>query len=121
MPEWLDGFKVVERRCFGNFYSAIVTKPDSIVLYIPGQPVRRRDKRQGPLAVFVTHQAARQFIKYTGYFCILVILPCKYLQSKQRSLWSTTPFGKRLTVSDVSIPNGTDFANVVIVEDKPIN
>ena len=117
MAKWLDGFKVVKRRPRGKWGSCMVSWPLAGVYYIPGQKTRRKSRGDGPLAVFTTLRAAFWWARqYT--LTPLEVLPCKYTQSKQRALWVAGSPDSRLR--EELLPSGTDFANIVIVGDRPI-
>ena len=122
------GYKVcrrIEEEDGGYHYESAMprgyTRP---VVYIPGVPARRIDRRQGPLTVFTERYFAQDFCRNYGLYAPnFVILPCKYYRSKTRhvrAVWIVDGEGKEKKFPLSQLPGGTDLANAVTVEDREV-
>jgi len=119
---WKKGYRVVSVTYDGEYVSC--TRGGRRITYPPCSTAKR-PLLCGPLSVFTSVQAAREFAKELDFFrwfllplCPIVMTPsrlvvvrCKYLQSKDSALWCWKD-GRRVTTTDV--PLGTDFADRVV-------
>ena len=122
---WKKGWKVIKKR---NRQSCTGAHGTSVLTYGKNEVVEK-PHLGGPLAVFKTRKAARNFIKRynkrcraTGYLDRLrVITRCEYIESKHTCLWEWKRtvwwcYGKRaykkICAYDM-LPTGTAFANKV--------
>jgi hypothetical protein len=72
-----------------------------------------RKKGNGPLAVFRTYKAAKSFAERRIPW-VSKIYNCRYVPSKQKSLWIKDKACFSLRLSRF-LPHGTDFANKVML------
>lgn len=109
--KWIRGWKVIMRNTRES-----CTSNHQIVKYNKNTIVRR-PKDCGPLAVFKTRKAARDFLLLSFYTFnrpkkhkSRKIVKCIYIKSKHGYLWS---WSNSINIQCCNMPSGTDFAEKV--------
>lgn len=108
--EWVKGWKVIKKS---DRRSCTALDRVTPVQYLKNKETKR-PRRGGPLAVFETRARARQFkhwYEHTfGRGCYWKIVKCKYIKSKDNSLWEYCMCIDRKVRN---VPEGTAFADAV--------
>ena len=117
MSNWKQGYKVV--RCRGETLLSVAVTFMPVIYKLDQMAFRRIG--WGPLAVFESIEATKAFLECKAYSALDRIYRCDYLPSWDRVLklyddrWHSCKPG---ILEESNCPDGTDFANAVILRER---
>ena len=130
--KYKDGFKVVYKLDYLKIkeikYISFNRRPAIEVEYIPNIPTTRKSKPMniytdeheneyilGPFAVFDNYEHARYFARDSH---CLRVFKCKYIPSKEKTLYFIKKETDKKYEMDFGFPRGTVFADEVIITEE---